>query len=355
MAPRIAYRLSDFAQRFGGEIDGNADTVIDSVGTLESAGPQSITFLTQDRFASALRVTRAGAVIVSAANHDATTLPRIVCNNPYAYFARVSALLNPEKRVPAGVHPTAVVDPTVSLGVNAGVDAYAVIGAGAQIADEVQIGAHAYVGDGVTIGAGSRLAPNTVVCHDCRIGARVILHPGVVIGADGFGNAFDEGRWLKVPQVGRVIIGDDVEIGANTTVDRGAVDDTVIEEGVRLDNLIMVAHNVHIGAHTAIAACTGIAGSSRIGRYCRIGGAVGIAGHLTIADQVEIAGKTLVTKSITQAGSYSGGYPFEETARWRRNAVRIRQLDDMAKQLKALARRLEQYERTQEGKRTCPL
>ena len=350
VASRIAYSLRVITERFGGDIEGDADTMVDCVGTLESAGASAITFLMQDRFVSALRGTRAGAVIVSAANRNGTTRPRIICNNPYAYFARVSALLNPGTRVPAGVHPTAVIDATACLGADVSVDAHAVIGAGAKIADEVQIGAHAYVGHGVSIGPGSRLAPNTVVCHDCRVGARVILHPGVVIGADGFGNAFDEGRWLKVPQVGRVIIGDDVEIGANTTVDRGAIEDTVIEAGVRLDNLIMVAHNVHIGAHTAIAACTGIAGSTRIGRYCRIGGAVGIAGHLTIADQVEIAGKTLVTKSIPRAGSYSGGYPFEETTRWRRNAVRIRQLDAMAKQLKALERRLEQYEKTNEGK-----
>ncbi len=348
----IPYSLSELVQRFGGEIQGDADTVIDSVGTLESASARAITFLTQDRFASALRDTRAGAVILSAVHRDTTSLPRIICKNPYAYFARVSALLNPEVREPTGIHPAAVVDATAVLGAQVSIAAHAVVGAGANIGAYVQIGANAYVGRNVTVGDGSRLLPNTVVCHDCRIGARVILHPGVVIGADGFGNAFDEGRWLKVPQVGRVVIGDDVEIGANTTVDRGAVEDTVIEEGVRLDNLIMVAHNVHIGAHTAIAACTGIAGSSRIGRYCRIGGAVGIAGHLTIADQVEIAGKTLVTKSITQAGSYSGGYPFEETARWRRNAVRVRQLDDMAKQLNALQRRLENYEKNQEGKPT---
>jgi UDP-3-O-[3-hydroxymyristoyl] glucosamine N-acyltransferase len=187
------------------------------------------------------------------------------------------------------------------------------------------------------------------VYHGCRIGERCLLHAGVVIGADGFGNAWEHddsgGHWIKVPQVGRVLVGDDVEIGANTTIDRGAIEDTVIGNGVRLDNLIMIAHNVHVGDHTAIAACSGIAGSTRIGRRCRIGGAVGIAGHLTIADDVEISGKTLITKSIAAAGAYSGGYPFEETRQWRRNAVQIRHLDDLAKQVKQLEKRLAQLER----------
>jgi UDP-3-O-[3-hydroxymyristoyl] glucosamine N-acyltransferase len=240
------------------------------------------------------------------------------------------------------VHEHARVPASVSVGAHAVIEANAIIG------DNAVIGAQCYVGQDTAIGAGTTLWPSVIIYHGCRIGARCILHSGVVIGADGFGNAFEPdehgGHWLKVPQVGGVVIGDDVEIGANTTVDRGAIEDTVVENGVRLDNLIMIAHNVHIGAHTAIAACTGVAGSVRIGRYCRIGGAVGIAGHLSIADNVEISGKTLITKSITETGTYAGGYPFEEAHAWRRNAIQIRHLDETVRKIKQLEARLARLE-----------
>ena len=345
------HSLSEISRALGGEIEGNPATRVEKVGTLEGADAQAITFLASDRFVRDLQQTRAGAVILAAVHRDVTTLPRIVCANPYAYFARVSALLHPAAAEAVGVHARATVDASVKLGEGVSVGPHAVVGRNANIGAGVIIGANCYVGDGVTIGAGTRLWPGVVIYHGCRIGARGLLHAGVVIGADGFGNAWedgegaDRGRWIKVPQVGRVMIGDDVEVGANTTIDRGAIDDTVIEDGVRLDNLIMIAHNVHVGAHTAMAACTGIAGSTRIGRYCRIGGAVGIAGHLTIADHVEISGKTLITKSITEAGAYSGGYPFEESRAWRRNAIQIRHLDEMAKHVKLLEKRLAQLER----------
>ena len=346
MLPNVkSYSLSELARALGGEIEGLADIRIDRVATLEEADAHAITFLAQDRFIEALRSTRAGAVILGDAHRNKTELPRIVCANPYAYFAKVSALLHPPAAIVAGVHPSAVVDASAVLGANVSVGPHAVIEAGARIADGAVIGANCTIGANASIGAGARLWPGVVIYHGCCIGARSVLHAGVVVGADVFGNAWDEDHWLKVPQLGRAIIGDDVEVGANTTIDRGALDDTVIEDGVRLDNLIMIAHNVHIGAHTAIAACTGIAGSSRIGRYCRIGGAVGIAGHLTIADHVEIAGKTLITKSIVKPGSYSGGYPFEETRQWRRNAVQIRHLDAMAKQIKLLEKRLAALEK----------
>ena len=340
-----SYRLSELARALGGEIEGPTDILIDRVATLEGADGSSIAFFAQDRFAGALRDTRAGAVIVAEAHRNATGVPRIICANPYAYFAKVSALLHPPAASVAGVHPSAVIDASAVLGVNVCVGPHAVIEARARIADGAIVGANCVIGTDVSIGADARLWPGVVVYHGCRIGARSVLHAGVVVGADGFGNAWDEDHWRKVPQLGRAIIGEDVEVGANTTIDRGAMADTVVEDGVRLDNLIMVAHNVRIGAHTAIAACTGIAGSTSIGRYCRIGGAVGIAGHLTIADCVEIAGKTLITKSITVAGSYSGGYPFEETRQWRRNAIQIRHLDAMAKQIKLLEKRLAALEK----------
>ena len=343
-----SYSLGELVLALGGEVAGDPLTAIEKVGTLEGAGPDAITFLTHQRFVRELQQTRAGAVILSATHRDVTVLPRIVCANPYAYFARVSALLHPLAAVAHGVHASASVGASAMLGQAVSVGPHAVIGARARIADHAIVGANCTIGEDASIGARTRLWPGVVVYADCHIGASCMLHAGVVIGADGFGNAWeadgDGGRWIKVPQVGRVIIGDDVEIGANTTIDRGAIDDTVIEDGVRLDNLIMIAHNVHVGAHTAIAACTGIAGSTRIGRYCRIGGAVGIAGHLTLADHVEISGKTLITKSISQPGVYSGGYPFEESRQWRRNAIQIRHLDAMARQVKLLEKRLAQLE-----------
>ncbi len=349
----LSLSLSEISRALGGEIAGNAETRVQKVGTLEGADELAITLLTHDRFLNGLMHTRAGAVILAPRHRDATGLPRIICANPHAYFARVSAMLHPAAAAPVGVHARATVDASAQLGDGISIGPNTVIGRKAHIGAGAVIGANCYVGDGVVIGQGTQLWPGVVIYHGCRIGARGILHAGVVIGADGFGNAWeqdegdghDQGHWLKVPQVGRVLIGDDVEIGANTTIDRGAIDDTVIEKGVRLDNLIMIAHNVHVGAHTAMAACTGVAGSTRIGRYCRIGGAVGIAGHLTIADNVEISGKTLITKSITQAGSYSGGYPFEESRAWRRNAVQIRHLDELVKQVKQLEKRLAQLER----------
>ena len=344
-----AHSLGELVRVFGGEVLGDSQIQVEKVGTLADADNRSITFFAQDRFLRELQQSRAGAVILSAKYQDATALPRIVCANPYAYFARVSAILHPAASVAPGVHPLATVHGSATLGKDVSIGPYAVVDSGAHIDAGAIVGSHCVVGEDAVIGAGTRLWPGVVVYHACRIGARCILHAGVVIGADGFGNAWehdeDGGHWIKVPQVGCVIIGDDVEIGANTTVDRGAIDDTVIENGVRLDNLIMIAHNVHVGAHTAIAACTGVAGSTRIGRRCRIGGAVGIAGHLTIADDVEISGKTLITKSIAVAGGYSGGYPFEETRQWRRNAVQLRHLDDLVKQVKLLEKRLAQLER----------
>jgi UDP-3-O-[3-hydroxymyristoyl] glucosamine N-acyltransferase len=345
-APR-AHTLRDIARRFGGKVLGDAATRVNQVATLENAPAGAIAFFANQRYLQHLKSTHAAAVIVNEAVAGATTLPRIVCDNPYAYFARVSGLLNPAAPVKAGVHRTAVVDRTAALAAGVSVGPHAVIGARARLGAGCVIGAGCFVGDGAAVGAGSRLFPNVTVYHGCVIGERGILHSGVVIGADGFGLAHEEGRWLKVPQIGRVVIGNDVEIGANTTVDRGAIDDTVIEDGVKLDNQIQVGHNVHIGAHTAIAACTGIAGSARIGRFCRIGGASGIAGHIVIADHVEISTHTLITKSLDQPGTYTGAYPFDSNAKWRRNAVHLRHLSELAERVSALEKKQSGPERSE--------
>jgi len=330
------YSLRDIAARYGGEIVGNPDTRVHQVATLDHGGPGTIAFLANERYLSQLKTTRAAAVIVGASARDATALPRIVCDNPYLYFARVATLLNPEPAPQPGVHATAVVDAGAKLGSGVEIGPHVIVGAGAVIGDGCVIGAGCYVGEETHIGTASRLFPHVTIYHRCVIGARVRLHSGVIIGADGFGLAPDADRWFKIPQIGRVVIGDDVEIGAGTTVDRGAIEDTVIEEGVKLDNLIMIAHNVRIGAHTAIAACAGVAGSARVGRYCRIGGSSGIAGHITLADHVEISAHTIITRSIDKAGTYTGAYPFEANREWRKNAAQLRHLNELAQRLRAL-------------------
>jgi UDP-3-O-[3-hydroxymyristoyl] glucosamine N-acyltransferase len=341
-----SYSLGEIRERLGGDIAGDPGITVSRVATLESATSDSIAFFANERYLSQLRATRAGAVIVGESAREATSLPRIVSANPYAYFARVSALLNPMTPPWPGVHASAVVDGSATIAGDAEIGPCAVIGRDAKIGAGCLIGAGCCIGDGVAIGAGSRLYPNVTVYHGCLIGERVILHSGVVIGADGFGIAMERDRWVKVPQIGRVVIGNEVEIGANTTVDRGALDDTVIEEGVKLDNQIQIGHNVRIGAHTAIAACAGVAGSAKVGRYCRIGGASGIAGHITIADNVEISTFTLVTKSITEPGTYTGAYVFEPHGAWRKNAVQLRHLAELAERVRALEKKRAQPKRS---------
>ncbi len=334
------YTLAEIAERFGGRVLGDAQVRIGQIATLELAQPAQISFLTNSKYRAELTRTRAGAVIVAEADAQATDLPRIVTQNPYAYFARVSAMLNPAPEIKPGVHPTAVVGEGALIDPTASVLATAVVGSGAVIGAHSVIGEGCFIGDNVMIGRHVRLYPRVVIYHDCMIGDHLIAHSGAVIGADGFGFAMDEGRWIKIPQIGRVVIGNDVEIGANTTIDRGALDDTVIEDGVKLDNQIQIAHNVRIGAHTVIAGCVGIAGSTTIGKYCQIGGSAGILGHLKIADGVVIASFTLIGKSIREAGSYAAIFPFGKTEEWRKNAVHLRHLDEMAKRIKTLEQAL---------------
>jgi UDP-3-O-[3-hydroxymyristoyl] glucosamine N-acyltransferase len=340
-----SYTLREIAERFGGEVVGDPDTSVGQVATLEHATPGTLTFLANERYLHQLRSTQAAAVIVGTSMRAATELPRIVCANPYVYFARVSSLLNPPRVPVAGAHATAVVDRSAVIASDAEIGPLAVVGRDVKIGAGCVIGAGCAIGNGVRLGSAVRLHANVTIYDECVIGDRVIIHSGAVIGADGFGIAMAEERWLKIPQIGRVIIEADVEIGANTTIDRGAIDDTIIEEGVKLDNQIQVAHNVRIGAHTAIAACAGIAGSAKIGRYCRIGGASGIAGHITIADHVEISAHTIITKSIGKPGTYTGAYPFEANREWRRNAAQLRHLSDLAERLRALEKRFSALER----------
>src|SRR5258706_8804460 len=333
---RKSFSLAELAGQFGGTVIGDAAVRIRQVAPLETARPGDLSFLTNRKYQKLLSTTRAAAVLLAQDSAHAAELPRIVCKNPYASYARIAALINPEVRPAAGIHARAVVDAQASLAPSASVGPCAVIEKGAQIGDGVVIGANCFVGQGARIGAHSRLHPNATVYHDCIIGERVILHSGVVIGADGFGMAMDEGRWLKIPQIGRVVIGDDVEVGASTTIDRGALDDTVIEEGVKLDNQIQIGHNCHIGAHTAIAGCTGIAGSTRIGKYCMLGGNAMISGHLTIADRVVVSGGTLVAKSITAPGTYTAVFPILPHAQWLKNAALVRPLAELMERARGL-------------------
>ncbi|MFZ2525822.1 MAG: UDP-3-O-(3-hydroxymyristoyl)glucosamine N-acyltransferase [Candidatus Ferrigenium altingense] len=341
----MSYRLADIAVQLGGRVLGDAEARISQIATLEKAQSNHISFLTNSKYRTQLAGTKAGAVILGEADAEATDLPRIISDNPYAYFARVSALLNPLPEVRPGVHPSAAVGAGAQIDATASIAAMAVIGEGATVGAFSVIGEGCCIGANAVIGSHARLYPHVVIYHDCVIGDNLIAHSGAVIGSDGFGIAMDEGRWVKIPQIGRVVIGNDVEIGANTTIDRGALDDTVIEDGVKLDNQIQVAHNVRIGAHTAIAGCVGIAGSTSIGRYCRIGGSAGILGHLHIADHVEIAAFTLIGKSIREAGSYAAIFPYSKTEDWRKNAVHLRHLDDLVKRVKALEQEIESLKR----------
>ncbi len=338
---RTNYSLKEIAAHFGGLILGNPETTVNQVATLENAQAGHLAFLANIKYRPQLSATRASAVIIGASDKEVTDLPRIVCDNPYVYFAKVSALLNPVVIFVPGIHPSAVIaegaciDPTAHVGPHVVIGTNSKVGAGCVIMEGCSIGTE------VSIGINTRLYPNVVVYHNCILGNRLVAHSGVVIGGDGFGIAMDEGRWLKIPQIGRVVIGDDVEIGANTTIDRGALDDTVIEEGVKLDNQIQIAHNVRVGAHTAIAACVGIAGSASVGRHCRIGGGTGILGHTQIADNVEISSFTMIGKSIREPGTYTGIFPFSSHEVWRKNAAQLRHLDDLADKIKALQQEIE--------------
>ena len=338
----MGYSLRDIAEELGAQVHGDENCRIDRVATLADAEPGGISFLANRRYRPQLLTTRASAVILEAEFLSSCPVSALVVSNPYLGYARVAALLAPEQPVPAGIHPSAYVSDRAT------VDASACIGPQAVVENQASVGARSHIGPGcvidrgATIGDDCTLKANVTICHHVRIGDRALLHPGVVIGADGFGIANNGGVWVKVPQLGAVVIADDVEVGANTTIDRGALGDTVIEEGVKLDNLIQIGHNVRIGAHTAIAAGVAIGGSATIGKRCTIGGAASVAGHLELADDVHLTATSAVSKSISEPGLYSSGMPIQDNRTWRKNIVRLRQLDEMAKRLKDLEKKLDE-------------
>lgn len=336
-AERKGISLEELARRTGAElVGGDPAAVVDRVATLEGATAGAVSFLANPRYRRFLAKTQATAVVLSPNDREACPTAALVAANPYLVFARVAQLLAVEEPPAPGVHPTAVVDPGAVLAEDVSVGPHAVIEAQARLERGVVVGAGSIVGRRAHIGEHSRLAANVTVGHDVVVGARAILHSGVVLGADGFGFANDGGTWVKVPQTGTVRIGNDVEIGANTCVDRGALGDTVIEDGVKIDNLVQVGHNVRVGAHTAIAGLTALAGSTTIGRRCMIGGSSAIAGHLSIADGVTITGMTGVTHTIREAGVYSSSPLMQPYQEWRKNTVRSGHLDAMYRRLRSL-------------------
>jgi UDP-3-O-[3-hydroxymyristoyl] glucosamine N-acyltransferase len=325
------WTLGNIAQSVGLELRGEPSRAVRGVATLATAAPDQIAFLANPHYRRALPGCRAAAVILAPEHAPGCSVDTLLSDNPYAAFARVAALFEVRTPAPCGVHPSAVVDASATVSARASIGPLCCIGARTRIADGAVLGAGCIVGDDCHIGIGCVLAPRVTLVTRVRLGQRVRIHSGAVLGADGFGIAMDDGRWLKVPQLGGVCIGDDCEIGANTTIDRGAIEDTELAEDVRLDNQIQIGHNVRIGAHTAMAGCVAVAGSTRIGRYCLIGGAAGIVGHIEIVDRVTITAMSLVTHSILEPGEYSSGTPLQASRLWRRNAARFKHLDALAR------------------------
>jgi UDP-3-O-[3-hydroxymyristoyl] glucosamine N-acyltransferase len=336
-----SYRLDEIARELGADLRGAPDVVISGLATLQAAMVGQISFLANPSYAKHLADTRASAVIVSPAAASECPTNALVLANPYLGYAQLSHWFSPEPVMAPGQHSTAVVDPTAHIAPTASIGPNVVIDADADIGEYVVVGAGSVVGARARIGAGTVIRPRVTLAHDVVVGQRCHILSGAVIGSDGFGFANEKGVWHRIAQLGRVVLGDDVEVGANTTIDRGALDDTVIGNGVKLDNLIQIAHNVQIGDHSAMAAMVGIAGSTRIGRHCVFGGATGVAGHLKIGDQVHLTGMTMVTGNIQEPGVYSSGISADTNRRWRKNAVRFRQLDALAQRIKDLEKKSE--------------
>ena len=330
------YSLSDLAKALGGRVIGDDTTAISKVSSLQNASSGDICFINDAKYQKALAASQASAVVLREKDVELSKLPRIVVDNPYAYFAKLSTFLNPPASIALGVSPNAVVDASAKIPATCGIAAFAVIGANVVLGEHVVIGSGCVIENHVTIAENTRLEPNVTIKHHCVIGKNCHLFSGAVIGSDGFGYAEEAGKWLKIPQVGRVIIQDNVDVGANTTIDRGALDDTVIEEGVKLDNLIQIGHNCIIGAHTVIAGCTGIAGSAKIGKHCKIGGAAMILGHLEITDHVTITPGSMITRSLATADTYTALMPFQTHKAWLNTAAKIRHLDELSDKIKQL-------------------
>jgi len=332
----MSVTLGDLAVRFGLALRGDPDRPVDHVGTLANAGPRGIAFLANPKRLDELAAANAAAVVLPAKLVDQSPVDCLIADNAHAAFARIAALLHPRVTGPAGVHASAVVSADARIDSTAHIGPLVVIGARAVIGPRAYIGPGCVIGGDVELAADVRLVARVTVLERVTIGARSVLDAGVVVGSEGFGNALEDGRWVHVPQVGTVRIGADVEIGANSSIDRGALEDTVIGDGVRIDNLVQIGHNCTIGEHSALAGCAGLAGSSHVGARCRIGGGVGLAGHLRICDDVAITGYTLVTGDITEPGIYSGGIPAEPAADWRRIVGRLKRIDGLARRVSEL-------------------
>jgi UDP-3-O-[3-hydroxymyristoyl] glucosamine N-acyltransferase len=328
--------LGELAVRFGLELAGDPALEVTGVATLQSAGPGTVSFLANPRYRRYLAGTRAGAVVLDAASAVDCPVPALVCPNPYAAFARIAQVLHPPPPVNAGIHPSAVVHPDADVAPDAAVGPQAVVEEGAVVGARALVGPGSVVMRWARIGPDTRLVARVTLYPGVVLGRRCTVHAGAVIGADGFGFAPDRDGYVKVPQVGGVRIGDDVDIGANTTIDRGAIEDTVIEDGVKLDNLVQVGHNVHIGAHTVLAGCVGISGSTTIGKRCMIGGASGTVGHIELGDDVLVTGMTMVTRSLKEPGIYSAGWPAVPAAEWRKTVARVRRLPVLERRLALL-------------------
>lgn len=325
----MATSLGELATRFGCDLAGDPDIVVDDVASLPGAGPNALSFLSNEKLKGELASTRAAAVVLRAEDAADSPVATLISDNPYATYARMAAEIVPPPAIEPGLHASAVVDASASVAASAQIDAHVVVGARSVVGEHVYLGPGTVIGPDCSIGEGSRLVANVTLAKKVSIGKRGLLHPGCVIGADGFGNAMSDAGWVKVPQVGGVEIGADVEIGANTTIDCGAMDDTIIEDGVRIDNLCMIAHNVRIGAHTAMAAMTGIAGSTTIGKRCMFAGKSGTVGHVSICDDVVVSGKAMVTKDITEPGVYASSFPAEKLRDWNRRVARLRRIDTL--------------------------
>ncbi|MDO9225054.1 MAG: UDP-3-O-(3-hydroxymyristoyl)glucosamine N-acyltransferase [Pseudomonadota bacterium] len=334
--------LAELQARLGGSVRGDGSVLLDAVASLETARANQLGFLLGRKLLAQARSSGAGALIIPESLGEPLSQPCLAVANPHASIARALALFYPEASAAAGIDPNAHVAADCEIDATASIGPGCVVEAGARIGARSVLGPNCVIGARAVLGADCHLHARVTVQHGCVVGNRVVLHPGCVIGSDGFGLAWENESWFKVPQVGRAILGDDVEVGANTTIDRGALDDTVIEDGVKLDNQIQIAHNCHIGKHSAIAACVGIAGSTRIGAYCQIGGAAMIIGHLEIADRVTISAGTFVAKNIKEAGTYTSVQPLMRHGDWLRNASHLRHLDDLAQRIKSLEKQLEQ-------------
>ena len=340
MPPARPATLGELAIAFRCTLRGSAQTQVDHVATLSGADDRALTFLANSLYREQLATTRAAAVVLEAAFAADCPVACLVSANPYATYARIAAFLHPVPAAAPGVHATAAVASGAAVPASAHVGAGAVIGAGCRLSERVVVGAGTVLGADVRVGADTRLAPRVTVLDGVELGERCIVHSGAVLGADGFGFAEDAGRWVKIPQLGKVVVGNDVEIGANTTIDRGTIEATIIEDGVKLDNLVQIAHNVRIGAHTVMAAMSGVAGSTSVGKRCKIGGGVVIANQLKICDDVMLQFRTVVTQSIEEPGVYGGSLSADLGPRWRRNAARFRNLDTMIRRLRALEKTL---------------